>query len=175
MTKYIFLGDGVFYNNELQELEITEVTDEAMIQYGSDELTADLTGYKSVTIYKYNNEEEKPALKVKMRASPFPQTVQAEVDISNSTITGIEKVTADYTGSPFFAFSFDGRQTWKIHNGSAWVVLSEGETGMQADALESITPEQWQEQIEGLSSFWIRFAMTVETDRVSKVLVDFTN
>lgn len=173
---YLFQGDGIFYDNDMNVLEIGEVTDEIMQQYGSPQITADLTAFNTVTIFKYDRNEQKSPLDVKVKALPPPQTVQTNaIDISDSSITGIESVTVAYSGTPSFAFSFDGGETWRMHNGTAWVLLSEGVTGMQAETLMAVTSEQWQEQITDVDEFLVRFTLQAEEDAVESILIDFTN
>lgn len=107
---------------------------------------------------------------------PEPQTVQTDpIDISDASITGIESVTVAYTGTPAFAISFDGGETWKMHNGISWVMLSAEVSGMQAETLMNITSEQWQEQIAGVDAFLVRFTLQAEEDTVESILIDFTN
>jgi len=173
---YLLKGNGVFYDNDLNVLDINEVTDEIMQQYGSPQITADLTAFNSVTIFKYDENEQRTPLHVAVKALPPVQTVRTDaIDISDSSITGIESVTVAYSGTPAFAFSFDGGETWKMHNGTAWVLLSEGSTGMQAETLMAVTSEQWQEQIRDVDEFLVRFTLQAEEDAVESILIDFTN
>lgn len=175
-AKYLVQIDGVYYDNELNVIEAEEITDAVMLEYGSNELTLDLTGYSKVEILKYDTSESRELLKVKTTAVPVLQAVVTnEIDLSNPTITGIESVTVESEGSPAFAISFDSGGTWNMHNGTAWVVLSEDSTGMQAETLEAITTEQWQEQITGVNSILLRFTLAEPIDAVARVLIDFTN
>lgn len=106
--------------------------------------------------------------------STTEQTVTTNnIDLWDTSITGIESVTVTCTGTPAFAISFDEEITWKMHNGSEWVVLSEEATGMQAGTLEAITPEQWNEEID--NSILMRFTLTNKEDSVTSVLIDFTH
>ncbi len=173
---FLFRADGIFYDNDLNVLEIEEVTDEIMQRYGCREITADLTGFESITIYKYDENEQRSDLTVTVEAVPPPQTVwTGAINISDSSITGIESVTVEYKGTPLFALSFDGGGSWKMHNGTEWVMLSEGNSGMQAETFMGITSEQWQEQINNTDTIFVRFTMESMEDAVESVLIDFTN
>ncbi|MFQ9442488.1 MAG: hypothetical protein ACLR1A_06070 [Eubacterium ventriosum] len=115
-------------------------------------------------------------LTASVKSTPKPQTVITnDIDISDKTITGIEKVTATYTGNPLIACSFDGGTTWKLYNGVTWVVLSETETGMTMETLLAITTESWTEVIKGLDSFKMRFTLSTTDDTVTNIVINFTN
>lgn len=175
-AKYLLRIDGIFYDNELNIIQTEELTEAVMQEYGSNELTLDLSGYNTVEVFKNDTSEYREPLRITRTAMPRPQAVQTnEVDISNETITGIESVTVEAEGSPAFALSFDSGATWLMHNDTAWVVLSEDQTGMQAETLEAVTPEQWQEQIAGIQSFLFRFTLADPADAVTRVVFDFTN
>ena len=98
-----------------------------------------------------------------------------DIDLSNLTITGIESVSVISTGTPLFALSFDSGTTWKMHNGTSWLDLSDDESGMLPETLESITIEQWSEEINGITSMKLRFTLSEIEDTVTSVTIDFTN
>lgn len=173
---FLFKADGVFYDNDLNVLEIEEVTDEIMQEHGSPEITADLSGFENITVYKYDEDTYRSDLTVTVEAVPPPQTVCTDaIDISDRSITGIESVEVEYQGTPAFALSFDGGEGWMMHNGAGWVMLSEDNTGMQAETFMGITSEQWQEQIKDTDAFLVRFTLGKPEDAVERVLIDFTN
>lgn len=179
--KYLIQSDNTLYtieNNELKALEVTELTSETFKTYGSDTApTFDiLNAFTKPKIYCWTDDTQQHALTASVKATPKPQTVITnDIDLSDPSITGIEKVTAEYTGDPHVACSFDGGTTWKLYNGVAWVVLSEAETGMTLETLLAITTENWTTVIEGLNSFRMRFTLTATDDTVTNIVINFTN
>ncbi len=174
-AKYLLKIEGIYYDNDMNVIDIEDVTEEALIQYGSSEITTDLSGYDKYEVIKYDKSEEPLPLRVVMKAVPFPQTVRTNaIDLSHETIGGIEGVAVKKEGRPFFSLSFDEGQTWEMHNGKEWVLLSEEATGMQAETVEAIQPEQWQEKIRGIPYMLLRFTLNDESDSVTSVEIDFT-
>lgn len=179
--KYLIQSDNTLYtieNNELKVLEVTELTANTFKTYGSDIApTFDiLSVFTKPEIYCWTDDTQPHALTASVKATPKPQTIITnDIDISDPSITGIEKVTAEYTGDPHVACSFDGGTTWKLYNGSAWVVLSEAETGMTMETLLAITTENWTTVIEGLDSFKMRFTLATTDDTVTNIVINFTN
>lgn len=182
VRKYLIGDSGNFYNvaeGALNILEVSELTADIFTEFGMDEIPSCelLIDLSKPKIYCWQSDmEEMPVLHANVNAVPFLQTIQTnEIDLSNETITGIESVTVDYTGTPTFALSFDSGLSWKMHNGTEWVLLSEGVTGMQADTLEAITPEQWNEEIATIQSMLFRFTLNNAEDTVTSVVIDYTN
>lgn len=179
--KYLIQSDNTLYtieNNKLKVLEVTELTSDTFKTYGSETPpTFDiLKVFTNPKIYCWTDDTQPHALTASVKAIPPKQTIITDdIDISNSSITGIEKVTAEYTGDPHVACSFDNGITWKLYNGVAWVVLSEAETGMTMETLLAITTESWTEVIEGLASFKMRFTLATTDDTVTNIVINFTN
>ncbi len=102
-----------------------------------------------------------------------------EADISDTSITGIEKVAATGTGNPLYAVSFGKDPTWYAHNGAAWQSLSDNVSGMTADSLGRISVTQWNEKLfasgEKIDCVHIRFVMQSEEDSVTSIFIDYTN
>lgn len=182
IRKYLIGDSGIFYNaleGSLNILEVSELTADIFTEFGMDEIPSGelLIDLSKPKIYCWQSDmEEMPVLHANVNAVPFWQTIQTnEIDLSNGTITGIESVTVTCNGTPTFALSFDSGMSWKMHNGTAWVMLSEGVTGMQAETLEAITPEQWNEEIATIQSMLFRFTLNNAEDTVTSVVIDFTN
>lgn len=180
--RYIIQANNTLYtveNSELKVLEETKISAKVFQLYGSYEPpTLDiLSTFENPKVYCWSNDvSSTKQLQANMKATPLPQTVITnDIDISHVSITGIEKVTAEYTGDPHVACSFDGGTTWKLYNGVAWVVLSESETGMTMETLLAITTESWTEVIEGLDSFKMRFTLSTTDDTVTNIVINFTN
>lgn len=157
-------------NTSVLEFNESIIFNEVIENYIVNTSKADLYSYDSNYV---SIENGKFSLSVD---STTKQTVTTNnIDLSDTSITGIESVTVTCTGTPTFAISFDDNTTWKMHNGSEWVVLSEEATGMQAGTLEAITPEQWNEEIDIINSILMRFTLTNKEDSVTSVLIDFTH
>ena len=165
-------------DNVLKEVEgVVNITTQSFIDFGTtDKPTSDmLLALDNPTVLAWNADEI-ASLSVTVTATPFEQSVVTdEIDLSNSTITGIERVTVECTGTPFFSLSFDSGTTWKMHDGTSWVILTSNGSGMQAETLEAITPEQWKEEIVGITSMLLRFVLAKVEDTVNSLVIDFTN
>ena len=86
-------------------------------------------------------------MRVKYSGLPLPQVIYSEnIDMTDSTILGIEKVTADTADSTLFAVSFDDGETWWSCIEATWVTLSEEKSGMSKSALEAISVDSWAEK-----------------------------
>ena len=181
--KYLIFDNGKYYNivdNALNELtDITELTAEVFKQYGNNDIpSGDLI--KTLTapsiLYWQDSDGDLPALTASVTAIPTPQTLITDaIPITGDTITGVESITATYAGAPLFALSIDGGTTWQTYNGTAWVVLTEDNTGMSADTMAAITTEQWTAFFSGVTEFLLRFTLSAAEDSVTNVIVDYTN
>ena len=117
-----------------------------------------------------------PALSATVKGIPEPQAiVSEEINLMDDSIKGIESVTIDCKGEPVFAVSFDKKSTWMMHNGTEWVAVSDGLTGMTNTEFEAITTDQWQPKYEASSDMYIRCTLLDETQSVTKVDIDFIN
>ena len=125
-------------------------------------------------LYWQDSDTQLPEKKVMITATPPEQNIMTTIDLSDESIAGITGVDAEVSGTPAFSCSFDG-STWSIYNGTGWVDLAEGETGMDADVLKSITGEQWNAATAGKSSFVFRITLTGTEDAVNNVVFRFAN
>ena len=166
------ITDGV-----LTQMPVSEVEAAVFRQYGIDEISdpALLIGiHKPVILYWQDSDTQLPEKKVMITATPPAQNIMTTIDLSDESIAGITGVDAEVSGTPAFSCSFDG-STWSIYNGTGWVDLAEGETGMDADVLKSITGEQWNAATAGKSSFVFRITLTGTEDAVNNVVFRFAN
>lgn len=107
----------------------------------------------------------------------YPQTIVSEaIDMSHATITGIESITPTCEGTPVFAISLDGT-TWKMYNDTSeqWVTLSSDTSGMSAEVMSEISSSVWNAFIGNNNEFYIRFTLSQTVDKVTKIVVDFSN
>ena len=124
----------------------------------------------------YDSDEFKPTIKATMTAIPFSQSIISnKVDISHSSITGIENAVADCDGELIIAVSFDDKQTWKAWNGETWSLLSEEFSGMSKETLESITLDQWSSLYTGATTMHLRVSLLDTTQVIRTITIDFAN
>ena len=137
--------DGV-----LTELEETELTAELFETSGIQDIPDGsllLTLKDPTILYWHDSENRFPDMRVKYSGLPLPQVIYSEnIDMTDSTILGIEKVTADTADSTLFAVSFDDGETWWSCIEATWVTLSEEKSGMSKSALEAISVDSWAEK-----------------------------
>jgi hypothetical protein len=105
-----------------------------------------------------------------------PQTVTSNaISLAHSSILGIENATATCNGTLSMAISTDDKATWKAHNGTEWLTLSDDYSGMSKEQLESITVDQWNEIIQDVDAIYIRIALTDTTQSVEEIIINFAN
>jgi hypothetical protein len=97
------------------------------------------------------------------------------ISLAHSSILGIESATATCTGTLSMAISTDEKATWKAHNGTEWLTLSDDYSGMSKEQLEAITVVQWNEIIQDVDAMYIRIALTDTTQSVEEIIINFAN
>lgn len=123
----------------------------------------------------WTDAETLPTLTVTEKATPFPQIlVSSDYDMTHPSILGIEKVIVDATNGVLFAVSFDSGESWKIWTGQTWGELSEENTGMSAETINSITSEQWNE-VATTGKFRFRVTLSAIEDKFKSLIVDYVN
>lgn len=181
-TRYLIRSGTTLYtvvDGALSELATTDVVAQTFLDYGIEDIPdgALLVGLSNPEVlYWQDSEDELPTLTATLTATPPPQTViSLKCDLSDATITGLENMLATCEGELICAVSFDDKATWKAHNGTEWVTLSDEYVGMSRETLEAITLDQWNELYLGASGMYIRIALTDTTQAFTKIEVDFSN
>lgn len=181
-TRYLIRSGTTLYtvvDGALSELTTADIVAQTFLDYGIEDIPdgALLLGLNNPEVlYWQDSEDDLPTLTATVTATPPPQTViSSRCDLSDATITGLEKMLATCEGELICAVSFDDKATWKAHNGVEWVTLSDEYVGMSKETLETITLEQWNELYLGASGMYIRFALTDATQVLTKIEVDFSN
>lgn len=108
-------------------------------------------------------------------ATPPVQTLYSQdYDITDPTIKGIESVNAVADTGILFSVSFDSGISWKIWNSTEWITLSEIDKGMTADALNTITSDQWNAEA---TTGKIRFRITIPdaNNKFTNLIVNYLN
>ena len=157
-----------------------EVTSELFLASGFEDVPTsdDLIGFENPEVLLwYNSEDNVPGLTATVKASPKnnQQVITNAIDLTHSSITGIESAIADCDGELVIAVSFDNKQTWKAWNGEEWSLLSEEFSGMNKETLESITFEQWNLLYSGATSMYLKVSFLDATQVIRTITIDFAN
>ncbi len=121
--KWLIENEGVYYNiidGELNPLEITEITAQNMIDYGMDDAPSGalLLNMSAPKLHRWNDSEQyvevplQPVITAHIAALPYEQVMECHIDMSDTTIKGIEKVTALYSGITQICYSLDDGDTY---------------------------------------------------------------
>jgi hypothetical protein len=94
--------------------------------------------------------------------------------MSDSTILGIEKVTADCSDEVLFAVSFDDGASWWSCINAVWAKLSEEKSGMSKAALEAISVDSWAEKAT-TGQLKYRFIVSGADGFVRSIITDYLN
>lgn len=134
-------------DHTLTKLEETELCAKVFETYGVQDIPDGkllLSLTDPTILYWHDSQNRFPEFRVKYSGVPVAQVIYSEnIDMSDSTILGIEKVTADCADTVLFAVSFDNGGSWWSCIDSRWHRLSEEKSGMSKTALESIGVDSW--------------------------------
>ena len=181
IEKKYLIRDGVTYYNivdgALNEITVTDLTaqvftDSGMEYVPSGDLITALT--EPEVLMWCDDDTVEISATAAVTATPYPQTVERTITVVHESITGIENAVATVEGSPIFSCSFDGGTTYEAHNGTDWVTV-DSSGGMSKEQLESISTDQWNAKISGLTDFIMRFALQDAGDTVTQIKINFTN
>ena len=179
MNPYAYLGAN--YTEEdgaLLKLNETELTAEVFETYGIQDVPDGslLLGLTDPTIlYWHDSENRFPPFMASITGIPKPQIVYSEnIDMSDASILGIEKVVADCDDAVIFAVSFDNGETWWAYINDEWGQLSEEDSGMSKAAIESISADAWsQKAVTGQLKY--RFVISGADGYIRSVTTDYLN
>ena len=162
----------------LSEIENPGEISEALFEtHGVDDMPLGsllLTLINPALLYWQDSQDSLPVLEADVTAVPFPQTViTEEVAMTDSTILGIEKVTADSDDATLFAVSFDGGTTWWNYVNNAWAVLSDEQSGMTKAALADIGTDAW--ALKATTGHYMFRFVLFEGSYVNSIVVDYLN
>ena len=179
-TKYLIRNNDIVYtvqNDSLVEV-VGDLNAQLFIDNGVDEIPSGtlLMTLSNPEVLAWIDSDKVPTLTATVKGIPEPQIVMSkEIDLMHSSIKGINGVTVDCKGDVLFAVSFDKKATWMMHNGTEFVEVSDGLTGMTKAVFEAITTEQWQPKYEASSEMYIRCILFDETQSITTVNIDFIN
>ena len=134
-------------DHTLTKLEETELCAKVFETYGVQDIPDGkllLSLTDPTILYWHDSQNRFPEFQVKYSGVPVAQVIYSEnIDMSDSTILGIEKVTADCSDTVLFAVSFDNGESWWSCIDSRWYRLSEEKSGMSKTALEAVGVDSW--------------------------------
>ena len=167
------VADGV-----LLKMEETELTAEVFETYGVQDIPDGnllVTLTDPTILYWHDSENRFPDFKATYTGVPIPQVLYSEnIDMSDATILGIEKVTADCDDHVLFAVSFDDGESWWGCVDAMWARLSEEKSGMSKAALEAISVDSWAEKaITGQIKY--RFVISGADGYLRSITTDYLN
>lgn len=179
MVKFLIQNEDKYYtisDASLSEVSLTELNAQAFKDYGFDELP-DVTLLTTLPhpklLYWQDSEEELPNITAKVTATPQGQYISKVIDMSDESISGINNVTVECTGTPWFSCSFDGGETWKEYSGGEWIDVES--YGMTEETIEAITSDEWNAAVSGIDSFIMRVLLRSSSDSITSVSVEFLN
>ena len=165
--------------HELTLLEAAEFSKTLFQEYGLDSISnpsvlKELRDPKIV--FWHDSTDELPKFKIDVTGvPPKPQVVISSTqDMSDSTILGIEGVTATCSDDVLFAISFDDEATWKAYDGERWITLDLNHTGMNKATMENIDLEAWRE-IQTSNYYKFRFILPSTESYLTSLVVDYIN
>ena len=162
----------------LTKLEETELTASVFETYGVQDIPDGvllLTLTDPTILYWHDSNNRFPPFQASYTGIPKPQVIYSEnIDMSDASILGIEKVTADCDDATLLAVSFDAGKAWWAYTGTEWAQLSEEKSGMSKAALEAISTDAWSEKaITGQLMY--RFVISGEAGFVKAITTDYLN
>ena len=174
-------ADSALYTvegNVLVKLEETELTAELFETRGVQDIPDEkllITLHDPTILYWHDSENLFPDMKVIYTGVPIPQVLYSEnIDISDSTILGIEKVAADCSDEVLFAVSFDNGASWWSCINAVWARLSEEKSGMSKAALEAISVDSWAEKAT-TGQLKYRFIISGTDGYLKSITTDYLN
>ena len=180
MVRFLIQNEDKYYtatDSALSEVSITELNAQAFQTYGFDALP-DGTLIQSLShpklLYWQSDESaELPNITAKVTATPQGQYISKVIDMSDESISGINNVTVECAGTPWFSCSFDGGTTWMEYSGGAWIEVES--YGMTEETLTAITAEEWNVVTSRIDSFIMRVLLRSSSDSLTNLSVNFLN
>lgn len=180
--KYLIRSAETIYtitDGALAELLETEVSAELFQTYGVDGLPdgALLLGLTEPEVLCWQpSGESLPELTIAVTGRPpVPQVVISElIDMSDSTILGIESVTVEASEDVLWAVSFDDGVSWQAYNGKIWLTLEQENSGMTAEIFQNIPLDAWAQVVTG-TQYRVRIVLMDTNSYVTKLVIHYLN
>lgn len=178
---YLIRSNDIIYTTKegvLEEVGSLGVTAELFTTYGSTEIP-DGSLFLHLTnpqILYWQDTEELPAMKATVNAVPYPQIIESNNTIFDSSIVSISSVDIIATDTILFQFSADDGDNWKAYDleTSSWVVVSEN-GGMNSEEIKQLTVTEWSKLVAELRQLKIRFTLNDKTEALTSIVVNYAN
>lgn len=165
-------------NNQLVILNNKDITSEVFNTYGfmkedlSNELLLTLNN-PEILYWQSDADAKTPTIKTVLTATPQPQEIISNaIDLTNSSIQGIDSASAIVEGDITIAVSKDNKTTWYMHNGTDWINAGM-QSGMNVDTFKAITTEQWNEFIVNADKIYLKINLTDTEQSISEIKLQF--
>lgn len=178
---YLIRSNDIIYTLKegvLEEVGSLEVTAELFATYGSTGIP-DGSSFLHLTnpqILYWQDTEELPVMKATVNAIPYPQIIESNNTIFDSSIVSISSVDIVATDTILFQFSADDGENWKAYDleTSSWVVVSEN-GGMNSEEIKQLTVTEWSKLVAELRQLKIRFTLNDKTETLKSIIVNYAN
>jgi hypothetical protein len=162
----------------LSKLTETELTAAVFETHGIQEIPNGsllLTLTDPTVLYWHDSLNSFPPFTASYTGLPKPQVIYSEnIDMTDASIIGIEKVTVDADDAALFAVSFDNGTTWWTYTDNTWSQLSEEKSGMTKTALQGISTDAWAEKATtGMIKY--RIVISGDSGYVKTITTDYLN
>ena len=178
MVKFLIQNEDKYYtvaDTSLVEVSVTELNAQAFTDHGFDDLpdgTLLATLSHPKLLYWQSDESvELPNITAKVTAIPNGQYISKVINMSNTSISGINNVTVECAGTPWFSCSFDGGTTWMEYSGGSWIEVES--YGMTEETLTALTSNEWDAATSGIDSFIMRVLLRSSSDSITNLSVNF--
>ena len=178
---YLIRSNDIIYTLKegvLEEVGSLEVTAELFATYGFTEIP-DGSLFLHLTnpqILYWQDTEELPVMKATVNAIPYPQTIESNNTVFDSSIVSISSVDIVATDTILFQFSADGGESWKAYDleTSSWVIVSEN-GGMNSEEIKQLTVTEWSKLVAELRQLKIRFTLNDKTEKLTSIVINYAN
>ena len=178
---YLIRSNDIIYTTKegiLEEVGSLEVTAELFTTYGSAEIPDGSLFLHLINpqILYWQDTEELPLMKAIVNAVPYPQIIESDNTIFDSSIVSISSVDIVATDTILFQFSADDGESWKAYDleTSSWVVVSEN-GGMSNEEIKQLTVTEWSKLVAELRQLKIRFTLNDKTETLTSIIVNYAN
>ena len=178
---YLIRSNDIIYTTKdgiLQEIGSIEVNAELFAAYGSAEIPEGslFLHLTNPQILYWQETDELPLMKSTVNAIPYPQIVESNNTIFDSSIVSISSVDIVATDTILFQFSSDDGESWKAYDleTSSWVSVSEN-GGMNSEEIKQLTVTEWSKLVAELRQLKIRFTLNDNTETLTSIIVNYAN
>ena len=178
---YLIRSNDIIYTTKdgvLEEVGSLEVTAELFTTYGSTGIP-DGSLFLHLTnpqILYWQDTEELPIMKATVNAIPYPQIIESNNTIFDSSIVSISSVDIVATDTILFQFSADDGESWKAYDleTSTWAIVSEN-GGMSNEEIKQLTVTEWSKLVAELRQLKIRFTLNDKTEKLTSIVINYAN